>query len=132
MTIVVKKSVLALILVAVFFDCLLGGCGGGTGLLDKVCIGTEWTNAVEPGSNQPVLKSSRFSLYLDTGMAVRLVDTQTGKTWTTNVTGKTESAAVQDQFTLSYYDHSGTFAQMSSTEDSLQKGQTEAFPVGKL
>lgn len=127
MTIVVKKSVLALILVAVFFGCLLGGCGGGTGLLDKVCIGTEWTNAVEPGSNQPVLKSSRFSLYLDTGMAVRLVDTQTGKTWTTNGTGKTESAAVQDQFTLSYYDHSGTFAQMSSTEDSLQKGQTEAF-----
>ena len=80
MTIVVKKSVLALILVVAFFCCLSGGCGGGTGLLDKMYTGTEWTNAVEPGSNQPVLKNSRFSLYLDAGMVVRLVDVQTGKT----------------------------------------------------
>lgn len=127
MTIVVKKSVLALILVAAFFCCLISGCGSGTDLLDKVYTGAEWTNKVEAGSKTPVLQNSRFSLYLDTGMAVRLVDAQTGQTWTTNGTGKTESTVVQDQFTLSYYDHSGTFAQMSSTEDSLDKGQAEAF-----
>lgn len=126
MTIVVKKSVLALILVVALFCCLASGCGG-TDLRDKVYTGAEWKNKVDAGSGMPVLKNSRFSLYLDTGMVVRLVDAQTGQTWTTNGAGKTESAVVKDQFTLSYYDRSGTFAQMRSTEDSLDKGQVEAY-----
>ena len=122
-----KKSVLAQILILAFLCCLLGGCTGETGLSDKIYTGAVWTNSVEPGGEQPVVKNNRFLLYLDGEMAVRLVDVQTGKTWTTNGTQKTEFAATQDQFTLSYYDHSGTFAQMSSTEDSVHKGQTEAF-----
>jgi hypothetical protein len=126
-----KHRLVCIIALVGSFTLLLSGCNNAGGLQDKLYAGEEWTNVIEPDNNTPTLKNDQFSLFLEPGMAVRVEDHKTNVTWSTNAQTVTDTASTNNQFTLKYYDASGTVLQMSSQTDSVDKNQAQAYIVGE-